>query len=91
MGIFSSSTFLFGTVCLLDLSQWDFGPKFAENAYKQKVTGQSNLFTLHLNEKFLSTKTPWDFDANLEISDSNWSISDPKIFYQFTDLAVNPG
>ena len=47
--------------------------------------------TLHLNEKFLSTKTPWDFDANLEISDSNWSISDPKFFYQFTDLAVNPG
>ena len=26
---------MFGTVHLLDLSQWDFGPKFAENAYKQ--------------------------------------------------------
>ena len=27
--------------------------------------------TLHLNGKFLSTKISWDFDANLEISDSN--------------------
>ena len=30
-----------------------------------------NECTLHLNEKFLSTKTSWDFDANLEINDSN--------------------
>ena len=46
MGIFPSSTVLFGTLRLLDLSQWDFGPKFAENAYKQKVAGHitSNSF-----------------------------------------------
>ena len=50
-----------------------------------------SYLTLHLNEKFLLTKTSWDFDANLEINDSNWSISDQKFFYHFTGLAVNPG
>ena len=62
-----------------------------QNTCRSYIAGYAKLITLHLNEKFLSTKPPWDFDANLEISDSNWSISDPKFFYRFTGLAVNPG
>ena len=45
---------------------------FLKNYHLQNTvyTVARRVCTLHLNEKFLSTKTPWDFDANLEISDS---------------------
>ena len=45
-GYFSQQYGLIWNRTFIDLSQLDFGPKFAENAYKQKVTGHitSNSF-----------------------------------------------
>ena len=54
MGIFPSSTVLFGTVRLLHLNQSDFGPKFAVNTtIKQKVTSASNSFGRYLSCIFI--------------------------------------
>ena len=43
---------------------------------------KSHLSLLIWTKKNLTTDSTWDFDANLYTSDPNWSIPDPKFFYQ---------